>query len=446
MSTITTARESLTVPAPLPDVLLGYKRTEVGVIPEDWEVSSVGREFTIQLGKMLDAAKNTGALKPYIGNRAVQWGHINLEGLFTVPMTAVDLNRFRLQRGDLLVCEGGEVGRAAIWDDPIPECYYQKALHRLRPTRGYDVYLMMNLLRLWTLSGVLMNYVTQTSIAHLPRDKFQLIPLPVPPPADQSAIAEVLSDADRQTAALDKLIAKKRAIKQATMQQLLTGKTRLPGFAGEWERQRIGDISTCLSTANNPRADLSDDGDVEYIHYGDVHAHAKPVFDCRNGSLPRIYRNRIGKASRLEDGDLVMVDASEDLEGVGKSFEVQGVTGRTIVAGLHTILCRGNPAYWAMGFKAYLQFIPAFKSALLRVATGISVYAVSKKQLADVEIALPPVPEQRAIVAVLSDLDAAIAALEQRRDKTKQINQGMMQELLTGRVRLVQPSELGAMA
>lgn len=124
-------REAPTVYAPevpkAEHVPPGYKRTEVGVIPEDWEVSSVGREFTIQLGKMLDAAKNVGVLKPYIGNRAVQWGQINLEDLATVAMTPSDLKRFRLRRGDLLVCEGGEIGRAALWNEPIAECYYQKA-------------------------------------------------------------------------------------------------------------------------------------------------------------------------------------------------------------------------------------------------------------------------------------------------------------------------------
>ena len=90
-----------------------------------------------------------------------------------------------------------------------------------------------------------------------------------------------------------------------------------------------------------------------------------------------------------------------------------------------------------MGFKAYLQFIPAFKAALAQVATGISVYAVSKRQLADVELSLPPVSEQEAIVSVLSDMDAEIEALERRRDKVRAVKQGMMEQLLTGRVRLV---------
>ena len=178
------------------EVPVGYKRTEVGVIPEDWCVSAIGTEFRVQLGKMLDSAKNSGVPKPYIGNRSVQWGRIDVGDIDTVPMTLADLQRFRLRRGDLLVCEGGEIGRAAIWDNPIPECYYQKALHRLRPIRNYDIYLMMSLLQLWASTGYLANYVTQTSIAHLPKDKLEIVPLPVPPPAEQRAIAEVLSDVD----------------------------------------------------------------------------------------------------------------------------------------------------------------------------------------------------------------------------------------------------------
>ena len=419
------------------EVPVGYKRTAVGVIPQDWQVSTIGAEFRVQLGKMLDAAKNAGVPKPYIGNRSVQWGQIDVCDIDTVPMTSADLQRFRLRQGDLLVCEGGEIGRAAIWDEPIPECYYQKALHRLRPTRSYDRYLIMSLLQLWASTGYLANYVTQTSIAHLPKDKLEIVPLPVPPPDEQRAIAEALSDVDELLGSLEKLIAKKRAIKQAVMQQLLTGKTRLPGFKGAWETRRLGDIFTCLPTANNPRADLRAYGEIGYVHYGDVHAHAQPVLNCAYYDFPRIDKSRIDNPAHLQDGDLVMVDASEDLEDVGKSIEVREVAGKIVVAGLHTILCRGNPDYWAMGFKAYLQFIPAFKSALIRMATGISVYAISKKQLADIELSLPSILEQEGIVSVLSDMDAEIAALESRRDKTRAIKQGMMQQLLTGRVRLV---------
>ena len=238
--------------APSEEVSVGYKRTEVGVIPEEWRASTIGAEFRVQLGKMLDAAKNAGVPKPYIGNRSVQWGRIEVDDIDTVPMTLADLQRFRLRRGDLLVCEGGEIGRAAIWDEPIPECYYQKALHRLRPTRSYDVYLMMSLLQLWASTGYLANYVTQTSIAHLPKEKLEIVPLPIPPPDEQRAIAEALSDVDALLAALEALIAKKRAIKQAAMQQLLTGKTRLPGFSGAWTEKSLRDLATITMGQSPP--------------------------------------------------------------------------------------------------------------------------------------------------------------------------------------------------
>ena len=302
----------------------GYKRSDAGLIPQDWRVSTIGAEFRIQLGKMVDAAKNSGVPKPYLGNRSVQWGRIDVEDIDTVPMTRADLQRFRLRQGDLLVCEGGEIGRAAIWDDPIPECYYQKALHRLRSKGGYDAYVMMSLLELWASTGYLANYVTQTSIAHLPKDKLEIVPVPVPSRHEQPVIAKALSEVDRLLEALEALIIKKRTIKQAAMQQLLTGNTRLPGFSEEWERKTLGDVSTMLPTANNPRSDLSDSGEVGYIHYGDVHSHPHSVLNCASHDLPRIGEDRIGGAVHIQNGDLVMVDASEDLVGVGRAFRSKG--------------------------------------------------------------------------------------------------------------------------
>jgi type I restriction enzyme, S subunit len=192
-----------------------------------WETSSVGNEFEIKLGKMLDAEKNVGVPKPFIGNRAVQWGRIDISDIATVPMSRTDIERFRLKTGDLLVCEGGEVGRAAIWDAPTDDCYYQKALHRLRPLRGFDPRLMAALLRLWSDRGQFSNYITQTSIAHLPREKFLEMPLLVPSPLEQIAIANVLSDMDAELTALEQRRDKTHLLKQGMMQELLTGRTRL---------------------------------------------------------------------------------------------------------------------------------------------------------------------------------------------------------------------------
>jgi len=194
---------------------------------ETWAMSKVGCEFEVKLGKMLNAEENIGLPKPFIGNKAVQWNGIDVSNLATVPLTRADIEAFRLRKDDVLVCEGGEVGRAAIWGAPIEECYFQKALHRLRPLRGFNPRFMVSLLRLWADRSVFSNFVTQTSIAHLPRERFVQMPLPVPEPEEQRAIATVLSDMDAEIEALEARRAKTRDLKQAMMQELLTGRTRL---------------------------------------------------------------------------------------------------------------------------------------------------------------------------------------------------------------------------
>ena len=283
----------------------GYKQTEVGVIPEDWGVSTVGTEFFIQLGKMLDAEKNVGVPKPFLGNRAIQWGHVDLTDIGEIKLTPADLQRFRLRSGDLLVCEGGEVGRAAICREPAGECYYQKALHRLRPIRGYNVELMLNLLQRFATTGFLQNFVTQTSIAHLPKDKFETVPIPLPPTkAEQEVIAEALSDADAFIESLEQLLAKKRNLKQGAMQELLTGKKRLPGFSGEWEVKGLGeiaDVKTGPFGSSLHESDYVRDGTpiitVEHLgEFGVTHFNLPLVSDSDRQRL---------RAYSLEIGDIV---------------------------------------------------------------------------------------------------------------------------------------------
>ena len=203
-----------------------YQESPVGWIPKEWSIGSVGSEFEIQLGKMLDAEKNLGVYKPYLGNKAVQWGGIDIGAAQLVRMSRSDLMRFRLTKGDLLVCEGGEVGRAAMWEEELDECYYQKALHRLRPLRGYSPHLMLAFLRYWTSRDVLANYVSQTSIAHLTQEKLASVVLPVPAGDEQLAIVSKLIALDAKARSEDQRLAKLKATKMGLMDDLLTGRVR----------------------------------------------------------------------------------------------------------------------------------------------------------------------------------------------------------------------------
>ncbi|NIL55782.1 restriction endonuclease subunit S [Salinispora arenicola] len=403
---------------------------------QPWPVSTVGEQFEVHLGKMLDSAKNVGFPKPYVGNRAVQWGWIDLSAVGVAPLTQSDIRRFRLRNGDLLVCEGGEIGRGAIWRDQLSECYYQKALHRLRPKNAYDVRLMLALLEYWSTGGVFPNYVTQTSIAHLPRDKFIEMPLPLPSAAEQARIGEVIQDVNDLIHALRRMIAKKQAIRQGLRQQLLTGRTRLPGYSGSWREVSLGRYVSYVNTVALSRAQLDGESPVRYVHYGDIHARDSPMLDAAREALPRASSTLLRNAGRLKVGDLVFADVSEDPDGVGKSVEVTSVPDVGVVPGLHTIAARFEKAVLADGFKAYLQFIPSFRETLHRLVVGTKVLATTRSLISSITLTLPNVDEQRAIASVLTDADREIAVLRIRLAKARDVKQGMMQELLAGRTRL----------
>ncbi|WP_432652945.1 restriction endonuclease subunit S [Providencia rettgeri] len=300
-----------------------------------------------------------------------------------------------------------------------------------------------------------MQLVTGSTVYHLYGSDMAKFEFAFPSKEEQTAIANALSDVDALISELEKLIAKKQAIKTATMQQLLTGRTRLPQFAlledgskkgtkkselGEipedWEVKTYGEVFTFLSTSTNSRADLSEDGDFGYVHYGDIHTEWNNKLDLNKERLPRISKNIVSSAFVM-DGDLIMADASEDYEGIGKTVEVFNVGDKQLVAGLHTFLLRDKEKVLADGFRGYLHSIPAVKSSFDRLATGMKVYGISKNNLSSVCIPVPSLEEQATIATTLSDMDAEIQALEQRLGKIRQIKQGMMQELLTGKTRLV---------
>ena len=385
-------------------VRAGYKQTEVGVIPEDWEVTTVGQEFSVQLGKMLDSEKNAGMLKPYLGNRAVQWGKIDISDVGEIKLTSTDLQRFRLRDGDLLVCEGGEIGRAAIWRQPIQECYFQKALHRLRPTRGYSSLLMLNILQQFASTGFLLNFATQTSIAHLPKDKFEKIPLPLPPTkAEQIAIAEALSDADSLIESLEQLLAKKRHLKQGAMQELLTGKKRLPGFSEEWEVKRLGDVLTIC------------------------HGKSQHAVEDRNGCYPILATGgRIGTANHyLYDKPSVLIGRKGTIDEPQYMDTPFWSVDTLFYSTIHEPNCAKFLFYrfCLIGWKQHNE------------ASGVP--SLNAKTIERIEVAMPRSEEQAAIAATLTDIDAEITELESQLAKARALKQGMMQKLLTGEIRLL---------
>ena len=411
-----------------------YKQTEVGVIPEDWAISTVGAEFSIQLGKMLDAEKNVGVPKPFLGNRAVHWGRIDLAAIGEIKLTPSDLQRLRLRDGDLLVCEGGEIGRAAVWQQPIEECYYQKALHRLRPISGYNVQLMLNILQRLASTGFLLNFVTQTSIAHLPKEKLETVPIPVPPTsAEQKAIADALSDADALIESLEQLLTKKRQVKKGAMQELLTGKKRLPGFSGKWEVKQLGSTATLkarIGWQGLTTAEYADSGDYYLVTGTDL---IGGNIDWENCHYVDEFRYKQDQYIQLKDDDVLVTKDGT----IGKIALVTKLSKpATLNSGIFVI--RPIDAAFYPEFFYHLLCSRVFSEFLLQLSAGSTINHLYQKDFVSFAYKTPPTnDEQIAIATILSGMDAEITALGAKLAKARLLKQGMMQELLTGRIRLL---------
>lgn len=347
------------------------------------------------------------------------------------------IKNYRIYSDDIFITVAGTLGIVGAIPPELNGANLTENADRItgiQCNKNYLLYVLMSPI----VQNQILSVTTVGAQPKLALTRVKKFKIPLPRDAqEQLAIATALSDVDELLASLDAHIEKKRMILQATMQELLTGRRRLPGFSGEWASYLIGDIFTFLKTANNTRSELSDHGDVGYIHYGDIHTRWRNFLDCSKEELPFISADKVRNVPFLEEGDLIVADASEDYDGIGASVEVKNISGRRIVAGLHTLLLRGNKQIVVDGFKGYLLYLPNVKTSLIKIATGISVYGISKDKLMNIKIQLPKIEEQREIAAVLSDMEAEIDALEQQREKTLQIKRGMMQELLTGRTRLV---------
>ena len=204
----------------------------------------------------------------------------------------------------------------------------------------------------------------------------------------------------------------------------------------DWSVFSIGELFDFHSTASNSRADLGDSGKTAYVHYGDIHTRFNHFIDFSRDNVPFLLPGKSVTANRLRDGDLVVADASEDEDGVGKSVEIRNLGATEAISGLHTFLLRPKDKRVQDGYRAFLLESGPAKEQLRRLATGLKVFGISKQSIGVVRALLPPVREQRAIADALSDLDRLLAALEALIAKKRAIRLAALQQLLTGKTRL----------
>ena len=203
-----------------------------------------------------------------------------------------------------------------------------------------------------------------------------------------------------------------------------------------WAVTTFGEAFDFLKTGSHARAAFSPHAPVGCVHYGDIHQRFGRFLRADREPLPGLTEAQAAGLTPLRDGDLLIADASEDYEGVGASVELANLNGRAVVGGLHTLGLRRKRDDFVPGFIGHLTAVPSVRAQLVRAATGLSVYGVSKMSLAAVEIPKPGPNEQRAIAGALADAGGLADALDAVIAKRRAVRTAALGDLLTGRTRL----------
>lgn len=405
----------------------GYKMSELGVIPEDWEVRMLG-----DLGEpIIGLTYKPENIVPYglfvLRSSNIKNSIINLKDSVYVDVEVK--SRLLVEENDLLICvrNGSRrlIGKCALINKEAVGMTFGAfmSLYKSSFSRYIFQYFHSNQIKrqIEENMGATINQITNKNL----NDFLIAIPNDV---IEQESILGVLSDTDNLILTLEKLIDKKKKIKQGAIQQLLTGKKRLPGFSGEWEVKILGEIIE-VYRGGSPRPiqdyiTTKNDG-VNWIKIGDVGLGAKYI----ESTEEKIRIEGIAYSRFVSSGDVLLSNSM--------SF------GRPYI--LHTEGCIHDGWLVLKNFEAsmtpdFLYYILSSNSIIDQYrskAAGSGVLNLNKNLVSSVNLFIPSVSEQKAIAKVLSDMDSEIETLEKKLEKYKTIKQGMMQELLTGRIRLI---------
>jgi type I restriction enzyme, S subunit len=411
----------------------GYKQTEVGVIPEEWEVRKLPEVSWFQEGPGLRQWQFTSSGMKVINVTNLEDGVLNLERTdrhISVSEFKRMYQHFAIDATDIVMASSGNsYSKTAVVRAQDLPLVMNTSVIRFKPTKDFEYSFLWVLLNSPLFKNQIDLMITGGAQPNFGPYHLKRVNVPVPISAEQRAIAGALSDVDALIGALDQLIAKKHDLKQAVMQQLLTGQKRLPGLHGEWEVKRLGDVGVFSKGRGIKKDEVVSDG-LPCVRYGEIYTHYNDHLKTFNSFIAS---ETAKQSQRIQKGDLLFAGSGETAEEIGKCIAFLG--DEEVYAGGDIVIFR--PVGQDSKFLGFLMNHSSVSSQKARLGQGDAVVHISARNLARLELHLPALPEQSAIAEVLSDMDAELSALEQRRDKTRALKQGMMQELLTGRTRLV---------
>ena len=417
----------------------GYKQTEVGVIPEDWSVDTIGA-VTLSVtngGNYKNSAQIS--LYPLIKMGNISRGYINLKKIEYVigfPPSEND----RLTYGDVLLNTRNTpelVGKVAIWKNELSRAYFNSNLLRFNFKLEKSDPFFMNLI--FNTEQVISEFRNiakgTTSVAAIyPQDMLK-VKIIIPPLQEQQRIAEALSDVDGMISSLEKLIAKYKSIKTACLQQMFpqNGETvprmRLPGFTGAWEQRKYGEVVETRRGLTYKPSDICDSG-IRVLRSSNID---EDTFVLKADDV--FVKKDAVNIDYSKENDILITSANGSTRLVGKHAIISSISGNPAVHGGFMLLGTTKEPYFinaSMGSSWYRRFIELY------VAGGNGAIGnLNKNDLDNQVILIPSEPEQRAIGAFFKQLDHLITLHQRKLEKIQKIKQGMMQQLLTGKIRLL---------
>lgn len=435
----------------------GYKQTEVGVIPEEWEVCRLdslgsGAIPAIKAGPFGSSlTKDIYVSRGYkvYGQEQVIRGDYLYGDYFISTAKYCELESCAVSPGDVLLSLVGTMGKILVIPEGAPEGVINPRLIRFSFDRKRVCpQYFKELFESAQMQSFLVRYAQGGTMGVLNASMLRPISIVLPPLPEQRAIATALSDVDALLAAQDKLIAKKRDIKQAAMQQLLTGKQRLRKtgengewivdsagnpvfFSGEWEMKRLRDVITHCFSGATPRRNRPEfyKGNVRWITSGELN------YNIITDTIEKISFEAVAETNLTTHpaGTFLMAITGLEAEGTRGACGIIGAPATTNQSCMAVLPTKDLTTEYLFHYYVFRG-----KSLALQYCQGTKQQSYTAGLVKQLPIELPPtVEEQLAIATVLSDMDTELAALEQQRDKTRALKQGMMQELLTGRIRLI---------
>ena len=418
------------------DIPQGYKQTELGIIPEDWEVKQIRDGLTLLTdfdanGSFADMAAN---VQTYIGG-GYAWYVRATDLEQQTPLSEVKyvdessyrfLKKSSLYGGEVLLAKRGEIGKVYLFEAKTMYATLAPNLYLLKLNQEIDSNYLYYYLKSTNGQKALKDINASTSLGALYKEDVKNLHILYPSPVEQRAIAEALSDIDGLIAALDKKIAKKRLIKQGTMQQLLTGKKRLPCFTDDWFEIRLGDY-TAMNSGGTPSSSIPEyyNGDIPFLSISDITTSGKYIKKTEKTITKKGLQN--SSAKMFPQGTIM--------------YAMYASLGKTSIADIELSCSQAilgitpNDKIDSNYLYYYLSFVENSVKEMGQTGTQTNL---SKQIVQDFLLYIPNQSnEQQAIATILSDMDKEIAALEARRDKFRLLKSGMMQKLLTGQIRLI---------